>query len=159
MLIQGWDFHSWCFSFFLNLSCFYGFDVLRWRWCRVMELCHAGICNYSVWAERLAFRGHIPIFPSSPLVRHSSLPPPPTTGWSHSTNMSLPVLASFVLFWSGNLPPTTLQGQNNVACSLKHKRIISDLVSVLDPKLFFSLIQWNPSVWIKEITPGVFPPF
>lgn len=40
-----------------------------------MERYLAGICNYSVWAERLAFRGHIPTPPPPSLVRHSSLPP------------------------------------------------------------------------------------
>lgn len=61
-----------------------------------MELCLAGICNYSVWAECLAFRGHIPISPLQP-PGEAQLPAPSTgKGWSQWTNMSVPVLFLFV---------------------------------------------------------------
>ena len=71
-----------------------------------MERCLAGICNYSVWAECLAFRGCIPISPLLP-PGEAQLPAPFTgKGWSQLTNMSIPVLISFVLFFRDFYPPS-----------------------------------------------------
>lgn len=71
-----------------------------------MGPCLAGICNYSVWAECLAFRGHIPISPLQP-PGEAQLPAPSTgEGWSQGANMFVPVIHSFVLSLKVYHPPT-----------------------------------------------------
>lgn len=82
-----------------------------------MEHCLSGICNYSVWAERLAFRGHIPISPLQP-PGEAQLPAPPIHGPSLITvkNMPLPVLLSFVLSSELATKQPSHQGHNHYHC-------------------------------------------
>lgn len=58
-----------------------------------MEQCLAGICNYWVRANRLVFRGRIPLPPPAP-ERRRSLPPPLAARAKHVSTCALLLCAS-----------------------------------------------------------------
>lgn len=104
---MGADSH--CESCFSKLPCFLSFmccgndDAELWSAALLESVIIPS--GQSVWHSAVTFQSP----PSSPLVRHSSLPPYTGEGWVLRANMFLPVLSSFVLFQRDNNPtiPTT----------------------------------------------------